>query len=113
MAWDGEDRSVAGLRATNGGLVPRAVGCTFAGKIPGTWRRITALGEQGVGVAWVNERGKTGYAFVSTFLGWIDRSRLVARPGEALDCDILRSTIKMLRDKGYSKEQIAAALGDA
>lgn len=112
MAWDGKDRSVAGLIATNGGFVPAAVGCTFAGKKPGEWRRIRRLENGGRTVYWLSTDFRSGCCKIKSFLCQIDRSRLVALPGEELRCDFLHSTIKRLREKGYSKEHVMAAVED-
>lgn len=111
-----EDRTVASFLLQNGGLSERAIGCKFRGKKPGTWREVTRVRfsrTEGATVRYIDQDGRTGGMFVSSFLTLSDRYSSASLPGKDFqDDDTLPRTVRMLRDRGYSREDIVRAFDE-
>lgn len=107
------DRIVASFLLQNGGLSERAIGCKFRGKKPGTWREVTRIGGHGRDILYRDHTGNARVNLYITFLAWIDKKAPVILPGEDFqDDDTLPRTVRMLRDRGYSREDIVRAFDE-
>ena len=64
----------------NGGLVPRAIGCRFLGRKPGTWRVVRGRYSSGMNIGYEDNNGRLSSCWISTFLRWVDKKQPVLVP---------------------------------